>query len=206
MKNFSSEDALFEAAMFVAAATTGLTPEFLNMESEAPKDFLSELEKLGYDVAVFYKEGAEIAHQWQQYQDEQAVFDNLQKSRAREVIDVMNTLPLEHAFDQHPIDEFNANLGKVMSENLDEQSVWEFVRQVVEMHTSIQAKEKAFKRHKENHAMKRDVFAWLDNNFAGYRSMDSAAESIAKCVAPIAFRTAREWVGEWKKLRSTGRP
>jgi len=53
--------------------------------------------------------------------------------------------------------------------------------------------------------MKADVFVWLDANMVKFRSMDSAAEAITK-QQPIAFRTAREWAGEWKKLRSTGTP
>ena len=61
-------------------------------------------------------------------------------------------------------------------------------------------------RHQENRAIKQDVFAWLDTNMQNFKSMDSAAEAIAGKVAPVKFRTARDWVGEWKKLRSTGTP
>ena len=61
-------------------------------------------------------------------------------------------------------------------------------------------------RHQENRAIKQDVFAWLDTNMPNFKSMDSAAEAIAGKVAPVKFRTARDWVGEWKKLRSTGTP
>lgn len=61
-------------------------------------------------------------------------------------------------------------------------------------------------KNAENRAMKRDVFAWLDANMSQFKSLDSAAEAIAGKVAPIAFRTARAWVGEWKKLRSAGTP
>lgn len=57
-------------------------------------------------------------------------------------------------------------------------------------------------RHAENRAMKREVFTWLDTNFSAFKSMDAAATEIASKVAPIAWRTAREWVGEWRKLRS----
>ena len=63
----------------------------------------------------------------------------------------------------------------------------------------------ALKRHAENHSMKEDVFVWLDANRKNYKSMDAAAQAITK-QQPIAFRTAREWVGEWKKLRSAGTP
>ncbi|MCT9809780.1 hypothetical protein N0K08_03985 [Acidovorax sp. Be4] len=61
-------------------------------------------------------------------------------------------------------------------------------------------------RHQENRAMKAEVFAWLDANMARFKSMDSAAKAIAVKVAPVEFRTARNWVGQWKKLPSTGTP
>lgn len=64
----------------------------------------------------------------------------------------------------------------------------------------------AEKRHSENRAMKTMVMQWCDENMASHRSMDAAAESIAGKVVPVKFRTAREWIGEWKKLRSNGTP
>ena len=66
------------------------------------------------------------------------------------------------------------------------------------------AASKAHARHKENHSMKAEVFEWLDQNMSSFASMDSAAEAIAGKVVPVAFRTARKWVGEHKKLRSAG--
>ncbi|UUZ68266.1 hypothetical protein LP416_29305 [Polaromonas sp. P2-4] len=68
------------------------------------------------------------------------------------------------------------------------------------------ARNGAAARHAENRAMKQDVCAWLDANMPDFKSMDSAAEAIAGKVAPVKFRTARDWVGEWKKLRSAGTP
>lgn len=59
--------------------------------------------------------------------------------------------------------------------------------------------------HKEHRAMKADVFAWLDENMSNFRSMEKAAEAIAGKVVPIGFRTARDWVGDWKKERSAGK-
>jgi hypothetical protein len=70
----------------------------------------------------------------------------------------------------------------------------------------LKATSDARKRHAENYAMKADVFLWLDANMANYRSMDSAAEAIFGKVAPIKFRTARVWVGQWKKIQSAGTP
>ncbi|MBS7350188.1 MAG: hypothetical protein KIG95_08565 [Comamonas sp.] len=67
---------------------------------------------------------------------------------------------------------------------------------------SIAPRKGAEKRHQENRAMKADVFKWLEKNMSSYKSMDKAAEHIAKNVVPVAFRTARAWVGEWKKLRA----
>ena len=57
------------------------------------------------------------------------------------------------------------------------------------------------KRHKENRDMKADAFIWLDQNRANYKSMDDVAMEITKR-SPIKFRAARDWVAEWKKLRS----
>lgn len=86
---------------------------------------------------------------------------------------------------------------------LDHTSITEFVILVAKDHQTIVAKAKALKRHAENHAMKSEVFQWLDANRGKFKSMDAAAEAITK-QQPIAFRTARAWTGDWKKLRSTG--
>lgn len=68
------------------------------------------------------------------------------------------------------------------------------------------ARQNGAKAHSENRAMKMDVFAWLDENMVRFNSMDSAAQEISTNVAPVAFRTARDWVGQWKKVRSAGTP
>lgn len=71
---------------------------------------------------------------------------------------------------------------------------------------SAEARKKANLRHKENRAMKKEVFSWLEVNRSKFKSMDATADAIAGKIAPIAFRTARDWVGEWKKLRSASKP
>jgi hypothetical protein len=60
--------------------------------------------------------------------------------------------------------------------------------------------------HAENRAMKAIVLEWCDKNMPLHKSMDAAAEAIAGKLVPVKFRTAREWIGEWKKLRSGGAP
>lgn len=74
------------------------------------------------------------------------------------------------------------------------------------IHQKNSTQKGAAHRHSENRSMKRDVFVWLDANMQRFKSMDAAAEAVAGKVAPVKFRTARDWVGEWKKLRSAGTP
>jgi hypothetical protein len=68
--------------------------------------------------------------------------------------------------------------------------------------TSAGAKRRASKAHVENRAMKAKAFEWCDRNLASFKSLDAAAAEISKTQMPITFRTARSWVGDWKKLQS----
>lgn len=67
------------------------------------------------------------------------------------------------------------------------------------------AKAAAQARHSETRNMKAEVFEWLDAHMVEFKSMDAAAQTIIR-LQPVVFRTARDWVGEWKKLRSAGTP
>lgn len=60
-------------------------------------------------------------------------------------------------------------------------------------------------RHKEHRDFKDYVFNWLDENMHSYKSMDDAAFAIADKVVPMKFRTVRQWITDWKKLRATGK-
>lgn len=66
----------------------------------------------------------------------------------------------------------------------------------------VQQQKAASKRHAENRAMKKEVFTWLDENMHRFPSFDKVATEISQKVAPIGFRAARDWVGDWNKLRS----
>lgn len=70
-------------------------------------------------------------------------------------------------------------------------------------HHSKTAQKGAFKRHEENRAMKAEVFTWLDSNFHSKVSKDKTAEIVARTVVPVQFRTARSWIDDWQKQRST---
>ncbi|MFZ4875004.1 hypothetical protein ACL9RI_07960 [Janthinobacterium sp. Mn2066] len=61
------------------------------------------------------------------------------------------------------------------------------------------------KKHKENREMKKQVFDWCAKHMGEYKSMDKAAETIAGKLVPVAVRTARSWIGEWKKIQSPGK-
>ena len=71
---------------------------------------------------------------------------------------------------------------------------------------SQNARSGADKSHVENRRMKAEVFEWLDLNMRSFRSMDGAAENISQRVVPVKFRTARDWITDWKRLRSASKP
>lgn len=101
-----------------------------------------------------------------------------------------------------------SSLESAIKRNLDANSIYAFFHLISEMAQELGESEKQSERanirHAENHAIKDDVFKWLDSNMSAYKSIDAAAEAIAGKVAPVTFRTAQGWVGEWKKLRSAG--
>lgn len=67
---------------------------------------------------------------------------------------------------------------------------------------SSNARRAALFRHEENHAMRAQVYAWCEENFNKFSSMDAAAESVAGTEVPVTFRTARRWIGYWRKQQS----
>lgn len=71
---------------------------------------------------------------------------------------------------------------------------------------STLAKNAAYARHSENREMKAKVFVWCDENMPRFKSMDDAAYDIAGTFIPQKFRTVRDWMTEWKKLRPASTP
>lgn len=57
-----------------------------------------------------------------------------------------------------------------------------------------QARRAAFARHAENRQMKSEAIEWFEKNKGQFKSKDAAAEAIAGKVAPVTFRTARNWL------------
>jgi len=71
---------------------------------------------------------------------------------------------------------------------------------------SSNARSAANARHVDTRAMKKLVFEWCDENMSRFSSMDDAALDIAETFVPQKFRTVRDWMTYWKKLRSAGTP
>lgn len=89
--------------------------------------------------------------------------------------------------------------------HLRDQNTEELVEEKARQKMSVAAKKAAIKRHAENHAMKEQVFAWCAEHFQDYPSMDAAAEAVAGKLVPVAFRTARNWIREFRRREQSAR-
>lgn len=56
------------------------------------------------------------------------------------------------------------------------------------------ARKGADARHRETNELKADALAYFEANRESFRSLDHAAEIIARDVVPVATRTARDWL------------
>ena len=95
-------------------------------------------------------------------------------------------------------------LDKTIRGCLSHRSIGYLIELIGSNYESAKQAARALKRHAENHAMKAEIFEWLDAQ-TQFRSIESAAMAITKQI-PIAHVTARDWYKEWKKLRSAGTP
>lgn len=73
--------------------------------------------------------------------------------------------------------------------------------QALAMARSELARNAAFTSHTANRAAKKQVFDWCNENMSRFKSMDDAAMDIAETFVKQKFRTVRDWMTEWKKLR-----
>jgi hypothetical protein len=102
---------------------------------------------------------------------------------------------------QNHIDENKNNQIAIKNDGVEIEKFHALVQKI-----SLQKEKAASARHKENRDLKDDAFQWLDANFTTCKSMDAAGEALIKGVIPVSFRTARSYVTDWKKLRSTSTP
>lgn len=136
--------------------------------------------------------------------------DSLRRKDAKKVFDQIKVCDFENP----KIDFFrDPSTGRIRATNLqgeeldiligkflNHKNMGYFIDLILENAESARQSAAAMKRHEENRAMKQDVFDWLDTNMSRFKSMDDAATAIAGKVAPIKWRTARDWVADWKKV------
>lgn len=101
-------------------------------------------------------------------------------------------------------DQIGDNLDLKLIKYFKRENISYFINHVLKNSESSRQSAAALKRHAENHAMKQDVFNWLEKNRSTYRSKDATATAIANNVVPITWRTARAWIDQWEKKQSAG--
>ena len=140
-----------------------------------------------------------------------------EKDRAKRVFDAFceNELPdnvdIDNPdFDDHAagllIEQRRKKLHRAITNDLDYRSMGAFIEIVNQENVRAMQAARAHKRHAESRARKHQVFLWCDENMNRFESMDDAAFDIAETFVPEKFRAVRDWLTEWKKLRSTGTP
>jgi hypothetical protein len=70
---------------------------------------------------------------------------------------------------------------------------------------SVTARAAAIARHAKNRAMKQQAIRYYSENQHKFKSMDAAAEAIAGKIVPLAFRTVRDWIGEYRRALRAAR-
>ena len=131
----------------------------------------------------------------------QRVFDAYCDNRFPEDIDPEN--PAHDQAASVEIDRWTDAVDASISEFLDHRTIGAFIEIVIANESKARQVRAAHKRHQENRSMKAEVFQWLDTNMSKFESLDKAAAAVTK-QQPIGFRTARRWVGDWKKLPPAG--
>lgn len=66
---------------------------------------------------------------------------------------------------------------------------------------TLAAKANAYKGHSENHAIRNEIFAWLDTNFRPGMSLNDAATQMANKVVPLKYEAVRRHCTAWNKAR-----
>ena len=97
-------------------------------------------------------------------------------------------------------------MDECLRRDLDHKSINFFVQYVLEFYEKSVQAEKASVGHAENHAMRDQIFEWLDTHKTPAMSLGDAATALAGKVVPLKWSTVREHCTSWNKLRSAGTP
>ena len=127
---------------------------------------------------------------------------------AKKFWDMMMCPPIEDddSVDEVKFENWVQSINEHIRTSLDMYAVLEVTRLHKESVAKSQALQNALKRHTENHALRDAVYLWADQNIKSGMALDSAASDIAGKVVPLKWRTVREHLTEWKKLRSASTP
>ena len=99
-----------------------------------------------------------------------------------------------------------AILHRAIADNLDITTIGAFIELIVANAESAKQTAAALKRHAENHALRDEIYAWMDANYKKGMALDDAASIISEKIVPLKWRTVRDHLTAWRKLRSTGTP
>ena len=100
----------------------------------------------------------------------------------------------------------SAILQRAIADNLDITTIGAFIELIVANAESAKQTAAALKRHAENHALRDEIYAWMDANYKKGMALDDAASIISEKIVPLKWRTVRDHLTAWRKLRSTGTP
>ena len=100
----------------------------------------------------------------------------------------------------------SAILQRAIADNLDITTIGAFIELIVANAESAKQTAVALKRHAENHALRDEIYAWMDANYKKGMALDDAASIISEKIVPLKWRTVRDHLTAWRKLRSTGTP
>ena len=100
-----------------------------------------------------------------------------------------------------------AILHRAIADNLDLTTIGAFIELIVANAESAKQTAAALKRHAENHALRDEIYAWMDANYKEEGMvLDDIATELAGTLVPLKWRTVRDHLTAWRKLRSTGTP
>lgn len=148
---------------------------------------------------------------WQAYKTELAAkeFQRCEtERRAEEVVHDLYAELCSPPFDEK--DEYDeageeawiGRVNEIIRTRLEFDSLFLLLRYAGSLETKRQAQNKAQKRHTENHALRDAVYSWADANISPALTLDDAASAIAGKIVPLKWRTVREHLTAWKKLRA----
>lgn len=104
------------------------------------------------------------------------------------------------------IEAWMLSINDFIRTRLDLYSLMEFCSLHMKGIAKDRALKNTLKRHAENHSLRDTVYLWVDENIKPGMALDSAASEVAGKIVPLKWRTVRDHLTEWKKLRSASTP